>query len=99
MAGKSIFHYADSIDKLLMFFGTLGSIGDGLQVPLMMYILKDVINAYGDKNSGLTNDMVDTVRLAPLCKVSFLMGNFIIITMMKNIYTNNYRQMERTEAK
>uniref|UniRef100_A0A0A0LD58 ABC transmembrane type-1 domain-containing protein n=1 Tax=Cucumis sativus TaxID=3659 RepID=A0A0A0LD58_CUCSA len=99
MAGKSMFRYADSIDKFLMFFGTLGSIGDGLQVPLMMYILKDVINAYGDKNSGLTNDMVDTVRLAPLCKISFLMGNSIIMSMVKNIYTNNDRQMERTEGK
>lgn len=62
-----MFRYADSIDKFLIFFGTLGSIGDGMQIPLTMYILKDVINAYGDKNSGLTNDMVDTVRLAPLC--------------------------------
>lgn len=47
-----MFRYADSIDKFLIFFGTLGSIGDGMQIPLTMYILKDVINAYGDKNSG-----------------------------------------------
>lgn len=79
MAGKSMFRYADGIDKILMFFGTLGSIGDGIQIPLMMFLLKDVINAYGDKNSGLTNDMVDKVRLAPLCYVSFLMENMSLL--------------------
>ncbi|XP_023535149.1 putative multidrug resistance protein [Cucurbita pepo subsp. pepo] len=63
MAGKSMFRYADGFDKFLMFFGTLGSIGDGSQIPLTMFLLKDVINAYGDKNSGLTNDMVDKFAL------------------------------------
>ncbi|XP_072060810.1 ABC transporter B family member 17 isoform X6 [Arachis hypogaea] len=46
-------HDSDGVDKLLMLFGTIESIGDGLQNPLMMYILSDVINAYGDKNSKL----------------------------------------------
>lgn len=58
-----MFRYADGVDKLLMFFGTLGSLGDGLQTPLMMYILSDVINAYGDKNSHLTRHGVNKVSL------------------------------------
>ncbi|KAL1363218.1 hypothetical protein HN51_011403 [Arachis hypogaea] len=53
MGNNSMFRYADGVDKLLMLFGTIGSIGDGLQNPLMMYILSDVINAYGDKNTKL----------------------------------------------
>lgn len=61
MGNSGLFRYADGLDKLLMFFGTLGSLGDGLQNPLMMYILSDVINAYGDKNSNLTIHDVNKV--------------------------------------
>ncbi|KAH0986856.1 hypothetical protein GBA52_014033 [Prunus armeniaca] len=60
---KSMFRYADGTDKLLMLFGTLGSIGDGLQNPLMMYILSEVINSYGSANGGLTNADVDKFAL------------------------------------
>lgn len=63
MGNNSLFRYADGMDKLLMFFGTLGSLGDGLQNPLMMYILSDVINAYGDRNSQLTMHDVNKVSL------------------------------------
>ncbi|KAL5538666.1 hypothetical protein UlMin_044328 [Ulmus minor] len=58
-----MFRYADGVDKLLMLFGTLGSIGDGLQNPLMMFILSDVISAYGKANGSLTNDDVDKFAL------------------------------------
>ncbi|KAI4333814.1 hypothetical protein L6164_018575 [Bauhinia variegata] len=60
---NNIFCYADGVDKLLMFFGTLGCLGDGLQNPLVMYILSDVINAYGNKNSGLSQDDVNKYAL------------------------------------
>lgn len=60
---NSMFRYADGIDKLLMLFGTLGSIGDGLQNPLMMYILSDVINSYGSSSGSLTNADVDKFAL------------------------------------
>ncbi|KAJ1441897.1 P-loop containing nucleoside triphosphate hydrolase [Sesbania bispinosa] len=63
MGNNSMFRYADGIDKLLMLFGTLGSLGDGLQNPLMMYILSDVINAYGDKNSTMTKHDVNKFAL------------------------------------
>lgn len=56
---NSMFRYADGTDKLLMFFGTLGSIGDGLQNPLMMYVLSEVINSYG--KGQVTNADVDKV--------------------------------------
>ncbi|XP_011030854.1 PREDICTED: putative multidrug resistance protein [Populus euphratica] len=48
MGGKdSMFRYADGMDKLLMFFGVLGSVGEGLRHPLTMYVLSHVINDYG----------------------------------------------------
>lgn len=80
MGSNSMFRYADGVDKLLMFFGTLGSLGDGLQNPLMMYVLSDVINAYGDKNSILTKHIVNKVRT---CSTKSLQEQF----MWHNTYT------------
>ncbi|PHU20248.1 ABC transporter B family member 18 [Capsicum chinense] len=42
-----LFRYADCVDKLLMFLGTLGCIGDGLMTPLNMFILSSLIDDYG----------------------------------------------------
>lgn len=58
-----IFRYADRSDKLLMFFGTLGSIGDGMQIPLMMFVLSDVINEYGSLNDKVSIKTVNSVCL------------------------------------
>ncbi|KAK8545697.1 hypothetical protein V6N12_026522 [Hibiscus sabdariffa] len=54
-----MFQYADRVDKLLMFVGTLASIGEGLQYPLTMLVLSKVINSYGDLNTKLSIDIVD----------------------------------------
>ncbi|KAA8529667.1 hypothetical protein F0562_034233 [Nyssa sinensis] len=51
-AKGGVFGYADSIDKLLMVLGTLGSIGDGLMMPLTMFILVDVITDYSSFESA-----------------------------------------------
>lgn len=56
-----MFRYADRVDKLFMFFGILGSIGDGLQIPLMMFVLSDVINEYGSLNSAVSMQTVNKV--------------------------------------
>ncbi|MBA0843875.1 hypothetical protein Goarm_001026, partial [Gossypium armourianum] len=68
-----MFRYADNVDKLLMFFGTLGSIGDGLQYPLTMLVLSKVINEYGDPNAKLSNDTVDKYALR-LLYVAIVVG-------------------------
>ncbi|KAH6795632.1 hypothetical protein C2S51_036618 [Perilla frutescens var. frutescens] len=60
---NGIFRYAERSDKLLMFLGTLGSIGDGLQIPLMMFVLSDVINDYGDLNIRISMNLVDKYAL------------------------------------
>ena len=62
MGGKdSMFRYADGMDKLLMFFGVLGSVGEGLRHPLTMYILSHVINDYGSSGISLSTDTVNKV--------------------------------------
>lgn len=58
---NGMFRYADGIDKFLMIFGTLGSIGDGLQIPLMMFVLSNVINDYANPNINVSNRLVDKV--------------------------------------
>ena len=60
-SNNGMFRYADGVDKLLMTFGTLGSIGDGLQIPLMMFVLSDVINTYGNPSGALSFDTVNEV--------------------------------------
>ncbi|KAJ8747508.1 hypothetical protein K2173_009245 [Erythroxylum novogranatense] len=64
MGGEdSMFRYADGTDKLLMFFGTLGSIGDGMQYPLTMFVLSHVINEYGSTGSSLSIHTVNEYSL------------------------------------
>ncbi|KAD3066976.1 hypothetical protein R6Q59_018866 [Mikania micrantha] len=58
-----IFRFAEGIDKFLMFWGTLGSIGDGLQVPLTMFVLSGIINDYGDPQATITLSTVNKYSL------------------------------------
>ncbi|KAI3733465.1 hypothetical protein L6452_12908 [Arctium lappa] len=64
MAKKGgMFHFADGIDKLLLLFGTLGCIGDGLMSPLTMVILSGIVNDYGGGNLSFSNDVVNKYAL------------------------------------
>nr|XP_043620752.1 putative multidrug resistance protein [Erigeron canadensis] len=58
-----IFRYANGFDKFLMFWGTIGSIGDGLQVPLTMFVLSGIINDYGNPNTPVTLSIVNKYSL------------------------------------
>ncbi|KAH9803368.1 ABC transporter B family member 15 [Citrus sinensis] len=58
-----LFRYADGKDKLLMLFGTIGSIGDGMQYPLMVFVLSFVINDYGNPSSSSLSNDTYTLRL------------------------------------
>uniref|UniRef100_A0A7N0V0U0 Uncharacterized protein n=1 Tax=Kalanchoe fedtschenkoi TaxID=63787 RepID=A0A7N0V0U0_KALFE len=74
MGGQDgMFRYADGADKLLMLFGFLGSIGDGLQHPLTMYVLSSVIDEYGKSAASLSMETVDKYALRLLC-VALLVG-------------------------
>lgn len=59
--GGGIFSHADGTDKVLMFLGTLGSIGDGLMSPLTMVALAGVIDQYTVSGPALPNEIVDKV--------------------------------------
>ncbi|XP_038994067.1 ABC transporter B family member 15-like [Hibiscus syriacus] len=61
--GGGLFRYADGIDKLLLLFGTLGSIGDGMMSPVNMYILSGALNDYGSADQSFSNEVVDKYAL------------------------------------
>lgn len=72
MGGRGgIFRLADGVDKVLVVFGTLGSIGDGLMTPLTMYVLSGVINDYGLDDFSVSNNIVDEVRELMISIISF----------------------------
>jgi ATP-binding cassette subfamily B (MDR/TAP) protein 1 len=46
-----LFSFADPLDYLLMMLGTIGSIGNGMTLPIMTIILGGLINAFGDNQN------------------------------------------------
>ncbi|OWM76145.1 putative multidrug resistance protein [Punica granatum] len=54
-----LFRFADSVDKLFVVLGTLGSVGDGLMSPLTMLVLSLAINDYGAEDASFSNEVVD----------------------------------------
>ena len=54
-----LFSFADPLDHLLMFVGTVGAIGNGISLPLMTLIFGNMINAFGESSN--TNEVVDEV--------------------------------------
>ena len=62
--GKSVpflklFSFADSYDYVLMLVGIIGSMGNGIGMPLMTVIFGQVINTFG--SSPDTHDIVSKV--------------------------------------
>ncbi|XP_042496562.1 ABC transporter B family member 15-like [Macadamia integrifolia] len=80
---RSIFMHADSIDKLLMFLGFLGAVGDGFMTPVMLFITSKIMNNFGSASNtdshvfvhNINKNAVDLVYLGIACWfVSFLEG-------------------------
>ncbi|TKY54330.1 ABC transporter B family member 11 [Spatholobus suberectus] len=69
-----LFSFADPLDHLLMFVGTVGAIGNGISMPLMTLIFGNMINAFG--GSSNTNEVVDEVSKVSLKFVYLAVGTF-----------------------
>ncbi|KAL2519632.1 ABC transporter B family member 15 [Abeliophyllum distichum] len=50
--------YADSVDKLLMFLGVLGCLGDSLADPLAMSVLSAALDAFGSADQSIAKGAV-----------------------------------------
>lgn len=67
-----LFRYADGKDKLLLLFGTVDSIGDGMMTPLTMYILSMVIDELGTSDISISIEAVDKEFIVIPCGNDFL---------------------------
>lgn len=56
-----LFRFADSTDRLLIFFGILSSIGEGLTAPMSMLVLSGAIDAFGSSGQSIREEVVNTV--------------------------------------
>lgn len=50
-----LFAFADSFDFLLMILGTLGSIGNGLGFPIMTLLFGDLVDAFGQNQTDVSD--------------------------------------------
>ncbi|GAB2299282.1 hypothetical protein Dimus_033353, partial [Dionaea muscipula] len=60
---RSIFMHADVFDVMLMMLGFIGSIGDGLTLPVTLFVTGRLMNNIGDSsNFGTTASFSHTVN-------------------------------------
>ncbi|KAG4970321.1 hypothetical protein JHK84_036418 [Glycine max] len=53
-----LFSFADPLDNLLMFLGTVGAIGNGVSIPLTILMFGNMINAFGGtENSNVVDEV------------------------------------------
>ncbi|QCD80147.1 ATP-binding cassette [Vigna unguiculata] len=69
-----LFSFADPLDHLLMFLGTVGAFGNGVSLPLMTLIFGNMINAFGGNNNS--KQVVDEVSKVSLKFVYLAVGTF-----------------------
>lgn len=59
----SLFSHVDSVDKLLMFIGFLGCLGDSLATSLTMYVLSGALNSFGTTDQSIAKAVVNKVHM------------------------------------
>ncbi|XP_038878643.1 putative ABC transporter B family member 8 [Benincasa hispida] len=59
-----IFRYADWVDILLMFFGTIGAIGDGMSTNCLLVFASSLMNSLG--NGQIQQNFMDNVKKCSL---------------------------------
>ncbi|KAI8541585.1 hypothetical protein RHMOL_Rhmol08G0073000 [Rhododendron molle] len=72
---RSIFMHSDGIDKLLMGLGFIGSVGDGLSMPIMLLFTSKIMNNIGGastNNKYFDHDINKNAKF--LCFVALVQG-------------------------
>lgn len=73
-----LYSFADTMDYLLMFVGTVSAVGNGFCMPIMAIIFGSLVNSFGD--NGNNRETVHKVSKVPfeliLCLVSKLGSKF-----------------------
>nr|CCA17464.1 hypothetical protein OsI_03383 [Albugo laibachii Nc14] len=64
---KELFAYADALDYLLMFFGTIASMATGVSQPIQIILFGDILNSFNprerNEDSGTFSNLIDVVAL------------------------------------
>uniref|UniRef100_A0A2N9EIP8 Uncharacterized protein n=1 Tax=Fagus sylvatica TaxID=28930 RepID=A0A2N9EIP8_FAGSY len=68
-----LFSFADHLDYLLMFVGTIASVGSGISIPFMTIVFGDLIDSFG--RSVNTKDVVHEVSKVSLRFVYLAVGS------------------------
>ncbi|KAM0053899.1 putative ABC-type xenobiotic transporter [Helianthus debilis subsp. tardiflorus] len=68
-----LFAFADVTDYMLMMIGSVSAMGNGLSMPLMNFLLGDLINSFGQTQSN-TNHIVNVVSKVTLKFVYLAVG-------------------------
>ncbi|KAL2505086.1 ABC transporter B family member 15 [Abeliophyllum distichum] len=58
----SIFMHADNYDGLLMSFGLLGAIGDGISMPAMLFVTSKLMNNFGTATTSITQNFTHNIN-------------------------------------
>lgn len=59
---QSIFMHADGADIILMILGLIGAIGDGISMPLKIYITSKLMNAIGESSTGDESQFIHSIN-------------------------------------
>ena len=59
---KSIFMHADVVDWFFMAFGLFGAIGDGMMVPLVLFITSRIMNSLGSASGTSSSNFIHDIN-------------------------------------
>uniref|UniRef100_A0ACD5V4V0 Uncharacterized protein n=1 Tax=Avena sativa TaxID=4498 RepID=A0ACD5V4V0_AVESA len=59
---RSVFMHADATDVVLMVLGLLGAMGDGLSMPVMLYITSRIFNDLGGSSSDVLHEFSSKIN-------------------------------------
>ncbi|CAI0455695.1 unnamed protein product [Linum tenue] len=73
---RSILIHADKVDWLLMVVGLIGSIGDGISTPVMLFISSKLLNHIGDAPTNSADVIIHNINMnaLALCYVACAQG-------------------------
>lgn len=85
-----LFSFADPLDRLLMLMGTVGAIGNGISLPLMVLIFGTMINAFGESTASKVVDEVSKVSL----KFVYLAAGSFVLSCLRNLLDDHWGETE-----
>lgn len=74
-----IFMHADGIDKLLMALGFIGATGDGVFMPLILFVTSKLMNNIGETSNGsMSNNFINKINENALILCYLALGQWLV---------------------